>query len=113
MSDINPKHGRPINSPLFTAAEGMWVNRALRMHKEYRPNDSIVVDNVAVIVSRRGILYESQFRLLYRAVLIFKLNAPEEAKILHVILNGAIYKLREVMGSYGLDRDEGSERETE
>lgn len=97
--------------PYFTYGEKSFINAALRMHKEYRPNDRIETDNIAVILSRDGILYEYQFHLLFRAVLIYKLNAPEETEILHAVLNGAITKMREVIIKYGLDSDKGDEGE--
>lgn len=98
-------HEGPVPLPYFTYAEKSYINSALRMHKEYRPNDAAETDSVAVIMSRDGILYEHQFRLLYRAVLIYKLNAPEETTVLHTVLNGAINKMKEVILKYKLDSD--------
>lgn len=97
--------------PYFNYREKTFINAALRMHKEYRPNDKTEVDNVAVIFSRDGILYEYQFYLLFRAVLIYKMNVPEETRFLHEILNGVIDKMREVIVKYGLDSDKGDEGE--
>jgi hypothetical protein len=101
----------PVPIPYFTYVEKSFINVALRMHKEYRPNDRAEVDNVAVIVSRDGVLYEYQFRLLFRAVLIYKLNVPEKATDLHRIVGGVISKMREVISKYGLDNDKRNEEE--
>lgn len=95
----------PVPIPYFTYSEKSFINQALRMYKEYRPNDRLETDNVAIIVSRDGILYEYQFYLLFRAMLIYKLNVPAETQFLHKILLGAINKMREVILKYGLDGD--------
>jgi len=102
---METKREGPVPIPYFTYIEKTFINKALRMHKEYRPNDRVEIDNVAVIVSRDGVLYEYQFRLLFRAVLIYKLNVPENVGFVHGTLTGTINKMREVIIRYGLDSD--------
>jgi len=104
-------HEGPVPIPYFTGSEKEFINAALRMHKEYRPNDRTETDNIAVIVSRDGILYEYQFRLLYRAVLIYKLSISEDMRLIHLVLANTINKMRKVIIKYGLDSDKRDEGE--
>ena len=82
------------------------------MYTEFRPSEAAYIRNLMILVSGDNLMYEDQFRTVLRAVLYFKLNAPEESKVLHSILTRTINKLKEVMHDYGLDSDERNEGET-
>ena len=110
---LKDKNGnRVIVVPHMSYSSKLWINHALKMYSEFRPAEAGYIKNLMVMVSHDHIFNEDQFRTVLRAVLCFKLNAPEEAIVLHGILTRTITKLKGVMHDYGLDSDEGNEGET-
>jgi hypothetical protein len=97
----------------LTLAEKVIVNHALKMYKEIRPNDKTYIDNLAYIVSRDGILYECQFRTLFRSLLLYKLHFSTDQIYTNtrLTLDHTIVKLRRTFNDNGLDCDEGNEGE--
>ena len=107
---------RHIELPEVSIPEHTCINDALRTYKKLYVNDVADIDNVAVVVSRNGVLYKQQFMLLWKALLFYKLNfQPGEYKYGNneCVVDNIIYKLKGVMDRYGLDRDEGGKREAE
>ena len=100
-----------IVMPSMMSTEKVLINDALRIYKQFRPKEIIEIDNTAVLVSGDYLLYEEQFRLIIRAILLYKLNMQEGTSNYHTI-NRIIHRLKGRANKYGLDISEGSEGET-
>lgn len=98
--------------PSMMSTEKILINDALRTYKQFRPKEIIEIDNIAALVAGDYLLYEEQFRLVIRAVLLYKLNMQEGTTKYHII-NRIIYRLKGRANKYGLDIGEGIEGEIE
>ena len=93
-----------IVMPSMMSTEKVLINDALRIYKQFRPKEIIEIDNTAVLVSGDYLLYEEQFRLIIRAILLYKLNMQEGTSNYHTI-NRTIHRLKGRANKYGLDKD--------
>jgi len=104
-------HEGAVPIPYFNTSEKTYINNALRMYRHIaHGSDADHIDTIAVVVSRDGILYEFQFWILWRAVLLYKLNFPTNPICANseLVVSRIFTKIKETINRYGLDNDNES-----